>query len=198
MVFVNTGPHRAQERQRILEDLAEIINCSKDSNLRSNVFRYLSKLNRPCPSPNCEHMVDEGAFVCLAYGTKQQIMHVEGQVTKILEIESNPLVIPVFCSVFCQLGEGKETCKSCKDLDFGYRVKLNGLYCHGCGFFLDYDQRRVGYSKEWTTLSRNVTKLGISCKQCGTQVVSAKFGDYWFCNAECMREWCISLAPASY
>ncbi|MCH8022321.1 MAG: hypothetical protein IH932_01055 [Thaumarchaeota archaeon] len=194
---MNRGFHRGLGRQIVLEDLAEIITSSKDSNLRDNVFRYLSKLNRPCPSPNCEHMVDEGAFICLGYGTQQQIMHVEGKVTKIREIDANPLVIPVFCSVFSQLGEGKETCKSCRDRDFGYRMKLNGLYCHGCGFFLDYDQRRVGYSKEWTTISRNVTKLGISCRHCGKQVVSAKFGDYWFCDAECMREWCISVAPTA-
>lgn len=190
--------NKGQERQIILEDLAEIINCSKDSNLKANVFRYLSKLDRLCPSPNCEHVVNEESFVCLAYGTQQQIMHIEGQVAKIREIESNPFVIPAFCSVFCQLDEGKEACKSCRDRDFGYRVKLNGLYCHGCGFFVDYDQRRVGYSKEWTTLTRNTTKLGISCKHCGTQVVSAKFGDYWFCNAKCMREWCIALDPVCH
>lgn len=181
----------------ILEDIAEILACSKDSELRSNVLRYLFKLNKPCPTPACNHWLTEGAFDCHGYRTRRKVVDLEGDVPKISEIESNPIVISVFCYTFCQLTTGKEPCKICRDGDFKYKAKFDGLYCHACGFFVDYNRRRVGYSDEWTTRSENHIEFGISCKYCAKQGVSIKFGDYWFCDAYCMQKWYFSIGSGT-
>ena len=187
--------HWSKDLQIVLEDIAEILASSKDSELRRNVLRYMSRLHKPCPSPNCQHPAIEGAFICHGYEGEQRVIEVDGALSKVEDIKSNPLVTPPFCEVFCRLSRGKDVCKTCRREEFGYRAKLDGLYCHSCGFFVDYGRRRVGYTKEWTTSMGNTPKFENSCSQCGRKDVSAKFGDYWFCNGDCLKKWYLSLTP---
>lgn len=177
----------------ILEDIAEIVASSNRSEVRNSVLRYISKLSGLCPTLSCHHHITEGVFDCYGYETQREVIHLDAHVPKIEAVRSNPLVINMFCSIFYQLHQGKEPCKTCRDEGFRYKVPLMGLYCHGCGFFVDYDRGMVGYSKEWTANRQNLTVLGTSCVKCGRQGVSVKFGDYWFCNDVCMQKWYLSL-----
>jgi hypothetical protein len=62
------------------------------------------------------------------------------------------------------------------------------VYCQGCGFFVDYENRTVGYSDEWTTASGLMTRLDISCSYCERTGVSTKFGDYLVLHAPLYAE----------
>jgi endogenous inhibitor of DNA gyrase (YacG/DUF329 family) len=74
-----------------------------------------------------------------------------------------------------------------------YREAIDGLFCQGCGFFIDYHNQQVGYAQEWT-MSKNLKlpqdMIGRKeCTACGRTAVSAKFADYFFCSHECLDEW---------
>lgn len=179
-----------------IHDLAEIVANSDRSEIRSNVLRYISKLNRSCPTQGCRHDLHENACNCFGYVTSREIARREGRDTKVLEINSNPIVIDVFCFTFGRLSSGKEPCKVCSEGGYLYKAASNGLYCHGCGFFIDYDKRMVGYSKEWTTttsLTRPIEAEGL-CTHCSKKgPMFAKFGNYMFCEDRCMQRWYLSL-----
>ncbi len=184
-------------------DIAEIVSLSSPgetgtTKLKADIHRYISKLRTPCPTPECNHGLTEAASVCKGYETQAHIINSQSLVPETCTTKSNPLVIPVFCYVFSELNQDdreKEVCKKCREESFSYKEKFDGLFCHGCGFFVDYEHRKVGYSDEWTTATSGsglTIRLDIRCSYCGRGGVSAKFGDYWFCTPYCMQKWYIS------
>ncbi|HYB05110.1 MAG TPA: hypothetical protein VED17_11660 [Nitrososphaerales archaeon] len=181
-----------------IEDLAQIISFSTPSRndrakLEADIHRYLSKLKKPCPTPECDHGLTRGGSICRGYQTQAKIIDIE-QGTHITK--SHPIVIPVFCYVFSEFAsqgcKEKEVCEKCREESFSYKSRFNGLFCHGCGFFLDYENRTVGYSDEWTTSSNIPSRLDVACSYCERTGVSTKFGDYWFCTPYCMQMWYLS------
>lgn len=188
-----------------VEDIAQIVSLSNPSEegrrkLEFDILRYISKLRKPCPTSGCNHGLTRGAAVCSGYEREAIIIGNGSQSSLSFEETSHrdeksyPLVMPVFCFVFSELlgHSEKEVCKKCRQESFSYKLKFNGLFCHGCGFFVDYENRTVGYSGEWTTSSGLMTRLDISCSYCERSGVSTKFGDYWFCSPHCMQNWYLS------
>jgi hypothetical protein len=210
------GGHVSKVERRLgeyIEDIAQIISLSSPGEegrreLEFSILRYISKLRKPCPTPGCNHGLTQAAAVCSGYECKTIIIGRGQSSISLSSLEggdeanhhhqkkSYPLVIPVFCFVFSELAsEGcsdKEICKKCREEYFSYKRKFDGLFCHGCGFFVDYENRTVGYSSEWTTSSELMTRLDIKCSYCETNYVSTKFGDYWFCTPQCMQNWYLS------
>ena len=188
-----------------VDDIAQIVSLSSPGEegrrkLEIAILRYISKLRKPCPTPDCNHGLTQRAGVCKGYETEANI--VCGQKSSLsfekenCRAKSYPLVIPVFCFVFSHLADQgcmeKEVCKKCREESFSYKQKFDGLFCHGCGFFVGYENRTVGYSGEWTTGSGLMTRLDIKCSHCERSGVSTKFGDYWFCSPHCMQRWYLS------
>jgi hypothetical protein len=190
-----------------VEDIAQIVSLSSPGEdgrreLEFSISRYISKLRKPCPTPGCNHGLTRGVAVCSGYESEAIIIGsgsgrqspLSFEETSHRDEKSHPLVIPVFCFVFSELlgHSEKEVCKRCREESFSYKRKFDGLYCHGCGFFVDYENRIAGYSGEWTTSSELPTRLDIKCSYCETAGVSTKFGDYWFCTPFCMQSWYLS------
>jgi hypothetical protein len=190
-----------------VEDIARIVSFSSPGEdgrreLEFSISRYISKLRKPCPTQGCNHGITRGAAVCSGYEIEAIIIGSDSGRQSPLSFEetshrdekSRPLVIPVFCFVFSELlnHSEKEVCKRCREESFSYKRKFDGLFCHGCGFFVDYENRTVGYSREWTTGSGLMARLDIKCSYCERSGVSTKFGDYWFCSPHCMQNWYLS------
>jgi hypothetical protein len=194
-----------------VEDIAQIVSLTGPGEegrreLQSSICRYISKLRKPCPTPGCNHGLTQAAAVCTGYESEVitiargrcSLSSLEAKAEANQHYEkSHPLVIPVFCFVFSELAAGKscsdrEICKKCREESFSYKRKFDGLFCHGCGFFVDYENRTIGYSSEWTTSFELMTRLDINCSYCEKSGVSTKFGDYWFCSPHCMQNWYLS------
>ncbi len=184
-------------------DISEIVSLSGSAEqgatqLRSDMRRYVSKLRKPCPTSGCNHGLTEAASVCKGYRMQAHIVNDQSLSLETSTLESYPLVIPVFCYVFSEIlrnDKEKEVCKKCREESFCYKARFDGLFCHGCGFFVDYENRKVGYSDEWTTSTLGsglATRLDVRCYYCERSGVSTKFGDYWFCTTDCMQKWYLS------
>src|SRR5487761_1750809 len=196
------GEERKLNVGQSVADIAEIVSLSSSgvTQLRSDILRYISKLRMPCPTPGCNHGLTEAASVCKGYRTQAHIVNAQSlSLETITTEESNPLVIPVFCYVFSEIvradNKEKEVCRKCREESFCYKARFDGLFCHGCGLFVDYKNRKAGYSDEWTTStcgSGLAARLDVGCSCCERSGVSAKFGDYWFCTPNCMQRWYLS------
>lgn len=183
--------------QKFIADLAHALRSSSSAiELRNTVFGYLERLGGKCPTRNCPHKLDLDPFVCLGYTTIHFVLGFDDEDLLLYRKNcGNPLVQEIFCNKFSEgSDEERGTCIHCALTNFSKRKKINGAFCHGCGFFVDLDSRTIGYAEEWTT--RHELAVGVfvpgkpeGCSRCGTRKVVCKFGDYYFCSRDCMNEW---------
>ncbi|MBI4257554.1 MAG: hypothetical protein HY619_01240 [Thaumarchaeota archaeon] len=188
-------------KSKILEDLAFLLDSSTEpQQVRANVIRYLRRLNKSCPTPDCKHALSHDAFVCNGYETNAVIVKPEGENLSLKPVKTHPFTIPVVCRAFSSLrDQEKLNCRYCLAGSFCYRRELDGFYCHGCGFFIDFAEKKIGYAEEWR-ISRleSETPMGFHentpkwCRTCLAKPVEYKFGDYYFCSTECLQKY---LAP---
>ena len=88
------------------------------------------------------------------------------------------------------------TCRYCLAGGFTYRNTLDGVFCHGCGFFIDFSTKRIGYAREWTIAHLPVPappefRLDSpqQCKTCQRAGAEYKFGDFYFCSPSCLQKY---------
>jgi hypothetical protein len=131
-----------------LRDLAEIVLTTRDTReAKERVWRYLERLPSSCPTDGCAHRPSELIFRCRAYGTTQSYLAQAGDALGVKPEIGFPFVIDAFCR---SQGTGGR-CGECKERNYGYRQSAitTSIYCHGCGFFVDFPTRRVGYSEDF-------------------------------------------------
>ncbi len=188
------GPLFKADRS-VITDLVELVQLTEGPNAaRASVGKYLGKLGKPCPTPGCLHELTPEPFLCKGYRFRRYLFRLTGEELRSVRSNGYALSTHEMCgvlrkSVFVE----KEACRECEADPRMYREAIDGLFCQGCGFFIDYDNREVGYAQEWTT-SRNLKLprdlLGQKvCTACGRSVVSVKFADYFFCSHECLDGW---------
>ncbi len=157
----------------------------------------LERFERPCLTQGCDHGLRHGN-ICKGYFTHGTLLTLEGFSLKSSEAVFNPLLQSFFCEVFSRLEDpAKSPCKGCSASGFSLREDFDGLYCHGCGLFIDFTNRRLGFSEEWTTrtlVERESPSESLNCKNCACKGIRAKFGDYAFCSKQCLHEWYSELA----
>ncbi len=179
--------------RRILAELLMLLSGDSDPGaLKAIIASKLEQLNQRCLTAGCDHGL-MNASVCDAYSTSGMLLGVEGAVLESKTQDLNPLVQTFFCDIFPHMEDAAKTrCKSCEESQFASRRDFEGLFCHGCGLFIDFKNRQIGYVNEWTTRYKVGSKLGtepLKCRNCGSPVVTAKFGDYGFCSKDCLEQW---------
>lgn len=132
-------------------ELLRIARTSKDAqDFRTHAFDYLNKVGVNCPTTKCDGYINEDTFVCEGYDTKHIILGSVG--TKVIvakEIDEKPLVTDEFCGA--QGDEG-----ACKYCNFGTEhmtredVFKKIAFCEECGFFMDFEKKQIGYTRDWT------------------------------------------------
>ena len=181
--------------RRALVELVLILTRGTAEDVVRDVTTRIEQLDRPCVTAGCDHGLRFGN-VCKGYYTCGTIIGVEGVALSLRTSVLNPLVQPFFCDVFSQVQDlTKSRCKDCTGNGYSLRGNFDGVFCHGCGLFIDFKRRRLGYAEEWTTKSNLEAESPLrllECKNCGSTPVNAKFGDYAFCSKQCLQEWYFS------
>lgn len=177
-----------------VEDLVRILRTEKTDKVKEAIENYLAARTGGCPTPGCPHKLAP-SYLCLGYHTIHFAVEVVNEQPFAGKTWSRPLVQEFFCDLFSKThDQRKEICIYCAATDFSRRSAFNGLFCHGCGFYIDFSSRTLGYSEEWTTRSNIVLGIHVpgkpeSCTGCNSGQVTAKLGDYYFCSTDCMRNW---------
>ena len=182
-----------------LVDLVQLTNTPDEA--RTAVVNYLSKFAGTCPTNRCPHDLEQAPFLCKNYRSRWhtfQIIHGE---LKDSASDGYALSTDEICSVLDQTGDpGKDRCRECKASDWVTRGKLDGVYCHGCGFFIDFGRKQIGYTQEWTVSEGTEPPFplmwGKKCSNCAKPDVKAKFADYFFCSQVCMDQWLLGPSKA--
>lgn len=179
--------------RRTLAELASILKNEPDaSNVKNVVISRLQQLNRPCLTVGCDHGL-KSANLCGAYSTGGEVYVVEGGELQAAPQTLTRLVQPFVCDIFQLLEDkSKADCRACAVHDYWLRGEFDGVFCHGCGLFIDFKNRHLGYVQEWTTrysLTAEEKPAAAECKNCGYAVTNVKFGDYLFCSKECLEDW---------
>lgn len=188
-------PQVFKTEKSVLIDLVELVQLTDSREAaRIAVGKYLSKLAKPCPTPGCLHELSSLPFLCKGYRSRWYLFRMVGDEMKSATTAGSALSTQQICNVLESSNyPEKEPCRECKTVRRAYREALEGVFCHGCGFFIDYDHRQIGYTQEWT-ISEDL-KLPPEmlakkqCVVCTEPSVSAKFADYFFCSQECLEEW---------
>ncbi len=184
--------------KRALTELAFILGRhSSESEVKKSVIANLEHSGRACLTAGCEHGLTRGS-VCKGYYTASTIYALEGYSLKLTRTVCNPLVQPFICQTFAKLEDHtRSPCKNCSKSGYSLRRDFDGLFCHGCGLFIDFANRRLGYAEEWTTRMLPESDALVQshrCRKCDSTQVSAKFGDYTFCSKQCLQEWYFETA----
>lgn len=161
---------------------------------RIAVGKYLNRLDKPCPTPGCFQDVDYHPILCKGYRFRWYTFKIMGDRLKSISTAGHALSTNQICGILKSSNyREKAKCRDCKASGHSYREALDGIFCHGCGFFIDYNCRQIGYAQEWTTSDNLKLPQGIlgqkHCAVCGQPTVSAKFADYFFCSHGCLDHW---------
>ena len=176
-------------------DLVELVQLTDTpTNARTAVMNYLGKFPGTCPTDRCLHDLEQAPFLCKNFRFRWhtfQIAH--GELKKSVS-DGYALSTEEICTVLHKTGDPrKEACHECKTSNRVSRGKLDGIYCHGCGFFVDFGRKQIGYTQEWTVSEETRTRpsfiLGKKCSNCAEPNVKAKFADYFFCSQACLNQW---------
>jgi hypothetical protein len=184
-------------------DLVELVQfMDTPSEARSAVNSYLSKFSGTCPSHRCSHEIEQAPFLCKSYRSRWHTFQiVRGELTN-TPSDGYALCTNEICTVLERSGDSKkEGCRECKASNWNTRGKLDGVYCHGCGFFIDFGRKQIGYTQEWTVSEESAapspTMWGKKCDTCGAPESKAKFADYFFCSETCMNVWLLAHSNAT-
>ena len=184
----------ATEKSAII-DLVELVQLTDSPEAaRTSVSYYLRKLPKQCPTPGCMHDLNDAPFLCKGYRNPWHLFRIVGYELKSVTSSGNALSTAGICNALekrCDIG--KDPCRECETNRQAQREALDGLFCHGCGFFIDFEHQQIGYTQEWT-ISENLklppALLGPKeCTVCAAPKVSLKFADYFFCSHECFEDW---------
>ena len=135
-------------RNNYLRDLAEIVLAAPNEQLaREGVWRYLDKLPRKCPTEGCAHEPSQLIFICDGYSTTRSYLELVDGVWRVKTEVGRPFVIDPFCRAQGIRGR----CGECKERNFCYRRSAiaSSIYCHGCGFFVDFPGKQVGFCDDF-------------------------------------------------
>lgn len=130
-----------------MEDLVHLLQTIPDqSQARAAIQRYMSSMPKDCPNPNCFHQPTDEVYICTGYSARQHLYAVGNDGAKIATRVSHPLVLDAFCQL-----QMRGNCKACKAAGYFYRRQTNGkvVFCHNCGFFIDFERRTVGYTEDF-------------------------------------------------
>ena len=134
-----------------IRKLLEIARDSSDANdFRDRACKCLGEKGLDCPTSKCSGYINEDTFICEAYDTNRVVLGLKGnQVAVVKQQQEKPLVVDEFCSA--QGDEG-----ACKYCNFGteHMTREDAFgkiaFCEECGFFIDYEKKQIGYTKDWT------------------------------------------------
>ena len=188
--------HSSKTLRPAFPDLVELVQLTATPNeARSAVVNYLSKFPGTCPTNRCPHDLEQAPFLCESYPSRWHTFHfVRGDLNNSAS-DGYALSTGEICTVLEKTGDpNKEKCGECKASNWARRAKLDGFYCHGCGFFIDFGRRQIGYTREWTVSEEtraapSPLMWGKKCYICAKPDVKAKFADYFFCSQACMNLW---------
>ncbi len=188
-------PQPFKTEKSVLIDLVELVQLTDSPEAaRTAVERYLNKLAKPCPTPGCAYHLNDLPFLCRGYRVRWYLFTMAGDEMKSVSSSGHALSTKEICGILENSDyPEKEPCRECKAAGSAYRETMKGVFCHGCGFFIDYNHQQIGYTQEWTTSENLKLPRGIlgkkQCIVCSQPTVSAKFADYFFCSPKCMKEW---------
>jgi hypothetical protein len=132
--------------------LLRLARVSKDAqDFGTRAFSYLDDKGLQCPTNECTGFINEDTFVCEGYDSKHVILRFNGtEVVVDKEIDAKPLVVDEFC--VAQGDEGH--CKYCHPGGDEYFSRIDVFkkvaFCEECGFFIDFEKKQIGYTREWT------------------------------------------------
>jgi hypothetical protein len=176
-------------------DLVELVQLTDTPNkARTAVMNYLNKFPKICPTDRCSHDLEQAPFLCKNFRFRWHTFRtVQGELKKSVS-DGYALSTEETCTVLQKTGDPrKEACHECKTSNRVSRGKLDGIYCHGCGFFIDFGRKQIGYTQEWTVSEETGASplfiLGRKCSNCAKPNVKAKFADYFFCSQSCLNQW---------
>jgi hypothetical protein len=176
-------------------DLVEIVQLTDSPEAaRTSVSKYLGKLPKQCPTPSCMHDLNDTPFLCKGYRNPWHLFRMVDDEVKSVTYVGNALSTTGICNALENCNDArKEPCRECKSNRQAQREALDGVFCHGCGFFIDFEHQQIGYTQEWTiceSLKLPPVLLGRKeCVVCAASKVSLKFADYFFCSHDCFEEW---------
>ncbi len=176
-------------------DLVELVQLTDSLEAaRASVSRYLGKLLKHCPTPGCMHDLNNTPFLCKGYRNPWHLFRIVGDEVKSVTSAGNTLSTTGICNALENCNDDrKEPCRECKSNRRAQREALDGIFCHGCGFFIDFERHQIGYTQEWTiSESLKLPPVLLGRKECvvgAAPKVSLKFADYFFCSHGCFEEW---------
>jgi len=179
----------------IFTDIVELVKLTNSPSVaKAAVFKYLDKLPKACPTPGCMHDLNTTPFLCKNYRNPWQLFGIVNGSMRSATWLGNALSTLDICSTLerCE-DEEKQQCKKCKNNRPAHREAFDGIFCHGCGFFIDFEHQQIGYSKEWTISESLKVPSALldkkECAVCSASRVLLKFADYFFCSHKCFEEW---------
>ena len=178
-----------------ITDLVELVQFTDTPDqARTAVMKYLRKFPGKCPSPRCSHDLEQTPYLCRHYRFRWHTLQMVQGKLKSSPSKGYALSTQEICTVLRKTEDPrKEHCHECGASDRPARGKMDGIYCHGCGFFIDFGRKQIGYTQEWTVSERSKNPfsfiLGNRCSNCAQSNVKAKFADYFFCSQACLNQW---------
>ena len=161
---------------------------------RMAVRKYLDHLEKSCPTPGCFQNLNHHPTMCKRYHFRWYTFKMIGDRLKSVSMSGYAISTSQICDILKHSNYlEKSKCRNCESGADSPRETLNGVFCQGCGFFIDYNRGHIGYAQEWTTSDNLKLPLGIlgqkECTACRQPTVSAKFADYYFCSHNCLDHW---------
>lgn len=185
-------PQLFRTEKSVFIDLVELVQLTDSPEAaKAAVSKYLRKLPKACPTPGCLHDLNHAPFLCKGYRYRWHLFKIVGDELKSAASAGNALSTQGICTTLEKSNyPEKEACRECKTTRRAHREALDGVFCHGCGFFIDFDHQQIGYTQEWTIadeLKLPPALLGKKqCIVCDQPNVTAKFADYFFCSPGCL------------
>ena len=131
----------------IMEDLAHLLETIPNlSEAKSTIQCYMSSMPKDCPTSDCHHHPTDEVYVCTGYSTRHHLYSLRNDRLDVNTRASHPLVLGAFCQL-----QMRGNCKNCKAADYFYRRPTHGkvVFCHNCGFFIDFERRTAGYTEDF-------------------------------------------------
>ncbi|HUK49861.1 MAG TPA: hypothetical protein VLV18_02400 [Terriglobales bacterium] len=192
MTSLTQGPRPA------FSDLVELVQLTDTPNeARAAVTVYLKRFPGTCPTNRCSHDLESSPYLCKTYRSRWHTFKIlRGDLVNSAS-DGYALSTDEICNILGRTGDPrKEGCRECKASNSNNRGKMDGLYCHGCGFFIDFGRKQIGYTQEWTvsddSAAPSPSLWGKKCDTCGAPETKAKFADYFFCSETCMNVWILA------
>ncbi len=154
-IFAATGkalPQLFRTEKSAFIDLVELVQLTDSPEaVRVAVSKYLRKLPKACPTPGCGDDLNHTPFLCKGYRYRWHLFKIVGDDLKSASSAGNTLSTQGICTTLEKINyPEKEACRECRSARREHREALEGVFCHGCGFFMDFDHQQIGYTQEWT------------------------------------------------